>query len=212
MNLEIEAVKQEFRPAFSADIFGWSWGDMVSPRTASVRWQDKKGTLEDDSIFGPRQDYQCFCGRFVGQEFEEEFCPFCGSDIEKSERRRSKFATITLGEAIPHPFEAIPSDLWIIPVLPAALREQQEHLNRLYDEIIVSRGAAQKVAPLFHAITAEILPRFSNSGDREEKVTLGRGMAITPRHEQAPTLVPLWKARICSNCHAKGWRVENAKQ
>ena len=154
--------------------------------TSSVRWQDKKGTLEDESIFGPRQDYQCFCGRVVGREFQDEFCPFCGSDIEKSDCRSSKFATIALGEAIPHPFEAIPSDLWIIPVLPASLREKQENLDRLYDEIIVSRGAAYKVAPLFDAIIADILPRFSSSGDREEKVVLGRGMAITPRHEQLP--------------------------
>ncbi len=201
----MRAAMEEFRAAFAADIHNWSWGDLNFARTSSVRWQDKKGTLEDESIFGPRQDYQCFCGRVVGREFQDEFCPFCGSDIEKSDCRSSKFATIALGEAIPHPFEAIPSDLWIIPVLPASLREKQENLDRLYDEIIVSRGAAYKVAPLFDAIIADILPRFSSSGDREEKVVLGRGMAITPRHEQLPALVPLWKARICSNCHAKGW-------
>jgi hypothetical protein len=202
MEENMQTVKPLFRSAFPADIGAWSWGSVELPRSSSNRWQDKKRTLDDETIFGPRESYRCFCGKISGQDFEGLFCDSCWSIIETSESRKIKFGTIALQQPIPHPFEEFPTDLWRIPVLPAAIREEHTKLDSLYDQIVLNAQSSDNIKTVFGEIIAKIWPSFHSAKDRDDQVILGRGMAITPRREPAPQPLALWRSRICTKCHS----------
>jgi hypothetical protein len=195
-----ESLLMHCRPAFTGDIQGWSWGTVERPRSASSRWQDRKGTLDDESIFGVRENYRCFCGKCSGEAMVGLFCPICWALIESNQSRKTRLGKIDLKSPISHPFEQFPSDLWVIPVLPAAIREEYPELDPLYDNILASPEAPQLARRLFDEIIGCVKPVFLNIEDVTDpaKVTLGRGMAITPRRAGREILVktPI----VCAKC------------
>jgi hypothetical protein len=203
MDFQLGAVKYEFRPASRPDLSSLAWGVITSPRVSSIRWQDRKGTLDDQSIFGPVKDYHCFCGMCARKELEGIVCTKCWTIIEASEVRKSKFGIIFLEDSIPHPFEECPTDLWVIPVLPAAFRERLRTLDSLYDDILRSRNDSDKVRYGFRQIITVIWPLFLASTDPETRIILARGIALMPRHEGPFKVLEMWKGRICSKCHER---------
>jgi DNA-directed RNA polymerase beta' subunit len=104
-------------------------------------WQEQKGSLFDQRIFGAEVDYRCACGKYAGREFDTWICDMCGVKIgEAAVLRKRRFGHIDLGRQIPHPwFED--SVIGMIPVLPIAYRGDRSgmELDILYSRVV--RGA-----------------------------------------------------------------------
>jgi DNA-directed RNA polymerase beta' subunit len=101
-------------------------------------WQEQKGSLFDQSIFGPEVDFRCACGKYSGPESDGVICDVCGVKLgEAAFLRKSRFGHINLGRQIPHPWfeEAM---IGVIPVLPIAYRQDggRMDLDYLYSRVI----------------------------------------------------------------------------
>jgi hypothetical protein len=107
-------------------------------------WQEQKGSLFDQRIFGAKADYCCACGKYRGVEADTWICDMCGVKVgEAAVLRRSRFGHIDLGRQIPHPwFEG--SMIGVFPVLPIAYRGDR---NRMDLDILYSRAVLAAALP-----------------------------------------------------------------
>lgn len=125
--------------ATSEDIQSWSFGAVVRPRlTSPVPWELRRGSLDDEAIFGPTIDYQCACEKYRGPQYAEAICDVCGVKVTTRASRLERFGHINLTVAIPHDFCGGSDQIECFPVLPALFRDSQEggELNGLYENML----------------------------------------------------------------------------
>ena len=61
------AIRALYRIATTHDVRSWSFGQLKAVRTPNASsWQEMKGSLDDQAIFGPRHDFVCACGKYEG--------------------------------------------------------------------------------------------------------------------------------------------------
>ena len=80
-----------------AEILKYSHGEIKKADTLSYRsFVPVKDGLFCQSIFGPTENYQCMCKKYVGKKYEGIKCEKCGVEVLSSNVRRKRFGHIKL--------------------------------------------------------------------------------------------------------------------
>jgi hypothetical protein len=198
-----------YRPATDREICSWSFGAVKAPRDlGAASWQARRGTLDDQAIFGPLRDFHCACGKYEGERFRGMICHLCGVKVTTREVRRQRFGHINLPVAVPHPLGEAGEDLSVVPVVPAAFWQAPAggRLAQVYDELTraVSSGVSKALAAGHGGLpdwtagrAAEILAgelarlvdlllpvaTFAHEWDLADGQTLARGLALDRRED-----------------------------
>ncbi len=111
----------KFLLASPEDILNWSYGEVLTPETVNYRTQrpEPRG-LMCEQIFGPVNDYECYCGKYKGRRFAGIICDQCGVEVTTSKVRRQRMGHITLAAPVVHLWYAYgtPNKLAILLDIP----------------------------------------------------------------------------------------------
>ncbi|MEK7506489.1 MAG: DNA-directed RNA polymerase subunit beta', partial [Patescibacteria group bacterium] len=93
----------KLKVASPEDILTWSYGEVTKPETINYRTQkpEKEG-LFSESIFGPTQDWKCYCGKYSRIRYKGIICDRCGVEITRSIVRRERMGHIRLASPVAH--------------------------------------------------------------------------------------------------------------
>ena len=118
------AIRALYRIATTHDVRSWSFGQLKAVRTPNASsWQEMKGSLDDQAIFGPRHDFVCACGKYEGGRHKNMICDLCGVKVAPARIRRSRFAHIELSTPVPHPLSDSGEPIEAFQLLPASYFE-----------------------------------------------------------------------------------------
>src|SRR5262249_48990016 len=141
-----------------------------------------RGSLDDQSIFGPLRDFECACGKYSGKRFESLICDRCGVKVTTSERRRVRFGHIDLAVEVPHP--CVEGVVSAMPVLPAVFvsSARGHSLGRQYDRLVTINAAESPahVTACLEEIAELLVPAltFAHEWNLQGSVVLARGLAL----------------------------------
>jgi hypothetical protein len=127
------------REANSLEIRSWSFGAVIKRRSNHLRdWRDRKGTLDDEAIFGPTVDFQCSCQKYSGKQYADYVCDVCGVKITSRLSRRTRFGHIELSVAMTHDVCGGVGRIDAFPVLPGHYRNSARgrSLDSLYEQML----------------------------------------------------------------------------
>jgi hypothetical protein len=184
------ALSARYRAATSHEVRSWSYGMLTAVRNPqATTWQERRGTLDDQRIFGPVRDFECACGKYRGPRHEGMICDRCGVKVGLTYLRRTRFGHVDLPGPVPHPLAAGAEPLAAFPVLPAVFHEAETwgRLAEGYDDLIRasrSEDAAGCVSAV-EALVGLMLPLVATGGKvdlpRAGVDTLARGLALELR-------------------------------
>jgi hypothetical protein len=174
-----------YRPATDDEVRSHSFGILKAPRNLHANtWEQRRGTLEDQAIFGPIRDFECACGKYRGQKYEKMICDRCGVKVTVYGERRRRFAHVELPEQILHPLGPNAERLSAIPVLPAMLTQSPGAggLADLYDQLVqaaLSKSVEGSVQN-FGRIVELLLPvvTIAHEWNLQDAITLAWGLAL----------------------------------
>jgi DNA-directed RNA polymerase beta' subunit len=96
------------------NILEWSHGEVIKPETINYRTQrPEKDGLFSERIFGPTNDYECYCGKYRRIRYKGVVCDKCGVEVTRASVRRERFGHITLAAPVSH--------IWFLKSLPSRL-------------------------------------------------------------------------------------------
>jgi hypothetical protein len=172
---------------------------LTAPRKSNAAgWQERRGTLDDQAIFGPVREFVCACGKYRGSKHQGMICDRCGVKVTALAARRQRFGHIELPAPIVHPFSDLNEPISAIPVLPAAFVESSggEGLAVLYDEMVrvTDSASTTKLTDSFNRLASLLLAPASMAfaWSLQDADLLIFGMALSPRDRNAPL--------ICNKC------------
>jgi hypothetical protein len=187
-------IAARYRPATEREVHARSFGQVKAPRnTDAAGWEQRRGTLEDQRIFGPLRDFECACGKYRGLKYENMICDRCGVKVTTGTVRRRRFGHIDLPGPIVHPLGENGEHISAISVLPAAFVESRGggRLAELYDELV--RGSlSESVEGLvgsFQRLLELILPAaiVAHEWDLQEAEVLTWGLVLEARASSTST-------------------------
>ena len=107
------------------EISEWSHGEVTKPETINYRTlKPEKDGLFCEKIFGPVNDYQCYCGKYKRIRYRGIICDKCGVEVTHSRVRRERMGHIKLACPVSHVwyFKGAPSKLsLLLNINPTAL-------------------------------------------------------------------------------------------
>lgn len=104
----------QLRVASPETILSWSHGETLKPETINYRTQKpERDGLFCERIFGPTQDYKCYCGKYKSARYKGVVCEKCGVEVTKSLVRRVRMGHIDLAVPIAH--------IWYVQGVPSIL-------------------------------------------------------------------------------------------
>jgi hypothetical protein len=187
-----ERLAAAYRPATSWEVRGWSYGRVAAVRKASAtRWEERRGTIEDQQIFGPERDDICACGKYEGMEFHHIVCDRCGVRVCSRAERSRRFGHIELGAGVPHPLADGADPLAAFPVLPARYVEAEggRQLASVYDSLVLasSNKSRDDVMRSLDRLAEILLPvlEFGHRWGLADAVMLAHGLALEDREQDA---------------------------
>jgi DNA-directed RNA polymerase subunit beta' len=63
----------------------WSYGEVTKPETINYRrLRPEKDGLFCEAIFGPKRDWQCYCGKYKKIRYRGIVCEKCGVEVTHS--------------------------------------------------------------------------------------------------------------------------------
>lgn len=188
-----------YRLATDQDIRSWSFGVVKAARTGITEdWQKKRGTLDDQAIFGPLRDYHRACGKYAGQTYRGMICDRCGVKLTQVSQRRRRFGHINLPVSVAHPLGNEQARLTVFPVLPAAFFDSTDSgLGDLYDRLVIASlsGAGTRrtsepepLPTILGRLVDLLLPLASAAQESRtpEASSLAAGLALAPAGSSAP--------------------------
>ena len=95
----------------------WSHGEVTKPETINYRTlKPERDGLFCERIFGPKKDWECYCGKYKKIRYKGVICDRCGVEITKSSVRRERMGHIELAAPVSHIwyFKGIPSRMGLI--------------------------------------------------------------------------------------------------
>jgi DNA-directed RNA polymerase beta' subunit len=96
------------------EILRWSHGEVIKPETINYRTQrPEKDGLFSERIFGPTNDYECYCGKYRRIRYKGVVCDKCGVEVTKASVRRDRFGHIALASPVNH--------IWFLKSVPSRL-------------------------------------------------------------------------------------------
>jgi hypothetical protein len=180
--------RAQYRVATTRDVRSWSFGEMRAKRPAGANSsQHHRGTLLDQTIFGPVLDFECACGKFRGTQYKGMICDRCGVKITTADSRRTRCGHIELPVTIGHPLGKPSDTLDAFPVVPAVyfdsvagapLADAYEALlsaSSRPDEIAIVEGS-KRIAELLVPIVIE-----AHRWNLQDTSILARGISLEPR-------------------------------
>jgi len=192
---------QIYCPATNRHIRSWSYGSLTAQRkSGATDWENQKGTLDDQRIFGPLRDFECACGKYKGQRYQGMICDRCFVKLTTRDVREKRLGHIELSEEIRHPW-ADEGKLATFPVLPAVFVEHAESLGALYDELIHkaflgqhSKSMGRQMEETIYSLVRTILPMavFAHEQAQKDAALLARGLALA--------ILPPSTDEICGRC------------
>ncbi len=192
MGTTIEAVLEQYRPATSEQVRLWSFGSLKRRLRAFEDpndWSQTRGTLWDQQIFGPIEDYRCACGRCFGEEYSGAICFICNVKVSWKKTRRFRFGHINLSREtpLPHPFFADAEPLDAVPVAPAVYWETSADapLANAYEEMLhlaLIKAPVEQLVGAFGVILAHLEKHFEEAPAWDPFVAqrIARAMILTP--------------------------------
>lgn len=104
----------QLRVASPDTILSWSHGETLKPETINYRTQKpERDGLFCERIFGPTQDYKCYCGKYKSIRYKGVICDKCGVEVTKSFVRRVRMGHIDLAVPVAH--------IWYVQGVPSVL-------------------------------------------------------------------------------------------
>ncbi len=183
---------EQYRLATDQEVRSWSFGLLKSIRfLPATKWEQQRGTLDDQSIFGPRKNLECACGKYQGPNYRNRICDRCGVKVTSPDARRQRFAHIEMPVSMEHPLGATAERLSTIPVLPAAFFESSggEALAKLYDDLILAviSGSVEELRIGWNRLIELLVPvlTVAYKWDLQETRTIARGLALELRASEA---------------------------
>ncbi len=95
----------------------WSFGEVTKPETINYRTlKPERDGLFCEKIFGPKKDWECYCGKYKKIRYKGVICDRCGVEITKSSVRRERMGHIELAAPVSHIwyFKGIPSRMGLV--------------------------------------------------------------------------------------------------
>ncbi|MBI4120055.1 MAG: DNA-directed RNA polymerase subunit beta' [Parcubacteria group bacterium] len=110
--MDFSALK--LRLASPEEILRWSYGEVTKPETINYRTQkpEKEG-LFSEAIFGPTQDWKCYCGKYQKIRYKGIICDRCGVEVTRSIVRRERMGHIKLASPVAH--------IWFLRGMPSRI-------------------------------------------------------------------------------------------
>jgi hypothetical protein len=175
-----------YRPATTREIRSWSFGQVTARRrTAAVTWRDQLGTLDDQRIFGPLQEFACACGKYKGSTYKGMICDICGVKVTTPAVRRERFGHIEFACAAQHPLADTTHQIDAFPVLPAAFlcSISGRKLADTYESLVESAAHGALTPPDLAALVEILLPvvQIAHEWSLTESALLARGLALESR-------------------------------
>lgn len=171
-----------YRPATGAEVRAESFGLLKSARiNAEQDWRKQRGSFDDQAAFGPKRDFECACGKYVGQNYADIVCDQCGVKVSTADTRRSRCGHINLPLPVFHPLGRDHAHLDALPVLPVAFIEAPNGpaLLRAYDLLLHSQDE-RAVDETFRALL-DVLARLlvaAHNWNLSERLLIAHGMAL----------------------------------
>ena len=111
----------------------WSHGEVINPETINYRTQKPvMGGLFCERIFGPRKDWECYCGKYKRIRYKGVVCDKCGVEVTLSRVRRERMGHIELATPVSHIwfFKSVPSRIGaLLDLTPKALEQVLYYVN-----------------------------------------------------------------------------------
>jgi hypothetical protein len=171
-----------YRPATDDEIRSESFGLLTSARINTEQdWRKQRGTFDDQAAFGPKRDFECACGKYLGRENSGMICDKCGVKVTSSDVRRTRCSHINLPAPILHPLGGKPAPLNTVPVLPVAFVEAPggAHLLRAYDRVLRAADA-RELGDAFGMLLDVLAPLLvtAHNWNLSERLLIAHGMDL----------------------------------
>ncbi len=119
--------------ASSEKIREWSYGEVTKPETINYRTlKPERDGLFCERIFGPRKNWECFCGKYKRIRYKGVICDKCGVEVTTSKVRRERMGHIDLATPVSHIwfFRGIPSRIGVLlDITPKTLEQVLYYVN-----------------------------------------------------------------------------------
>ncbi len=150
------------------DIMKWSYGEVIKPETINYRTQrPEKDGLFSERIFGPTNDYECYCGKYRRIRYKGIVCDKCGVEVTKASVRRERFGHIALASPVNH--------IWFLKSVPSRLSlvldVQTSKLERViyYSAYIVTRVDEEARNQVLVELDRELKVKLDKVEDADKK-------------------------------------------
>lgn len=180
-----QSLASRYRIATEHEVRSQSFGPVKLPRNPNATgWEQQKGTLDDQAIFGPRNSFERACGKYRGQKHENMICDCCGVKVGPRALRRKRCGHIELPSPIFHPLGDATKPISAIPVLPASICYSPggKSLLRLYDDMILSINAEspEELSKSFKSLVKWLIPTvvFAHEWNLQDAELLAFGLAL----------------------------------
>jgi hypothetical protein len=182
-------IAARYRAATEREVHSRSFGQLMAPRNPDATgWEQRRGTLDDQAIFGPLRDFECACGKYEGPKYQNMICDRCGVKMSTRAARHQRFGHIDFPGPIVHPLGQSAEPLSAIPVLPAAFVESRggaAGLADVYDELVrsTSSDSLKGLVASFNLLMELLLPAVivAHEWDLQDAEVLACALALAPR-------------------------------
>ena len=112
-NINVKNIKSlQITLASPEKILKWARGTEIT-KSETINYKSFKpepGGLFCEAVFGPTKDYECYCGKYKKQKYQNRVCEKCGVEIIQSCVRRDRMSCIKLAYPCTH--------IWMSKELP----------------------------------------------------------------------------------------------
>ena len=131
----------------------------------------EKDGLFDERIFGPTQDWECYCGKYKRIRYKGIICERCGVEVTRSKVRRERMGHIELAAPVTH--------IWFFKGVPEPARLPARHVPQG-----AWRRSSTSPATSSPGSTTTAARRTSRARDRAGARARSRSRSTTERAEE----------------------------
>jgi DNA-directed RNA polymerase subunit beta' len=154
------------------EIMRWSHGEIIKPETINYRTQrPEKDGLFSERIFGPTNDYECYCGKYKRIRYKGIVCDKCGVEVTRAAVRRERFGHIALCAPVAH--------IWFMKSVPSRLAlfldTTASKLERViyYSAYIVTHVDEDNRKDALETLDRELKNKLKEVGSKEKEAKEG---------------------------------------
>lgn len=141
------------------DILAWSHGEVTKAETINYRsFRPEVDGLMDERIFGPTQDFACFCGKYKKIRYKGIVCDRCGVEVTHKRVRRERMGHIRLVSPVTHVWfsHGVPNKLALILDIPQKKLETVIYYARYAVTSVEDEGKDQAIKEIKEIATTQI--------------------------------------------------------